>query len=222
TVFACTTIILYIYNLVYRLFKEEELRKTKDPKYHHLNEDLHVEITAFASPSEAHARIAYALTEVRKYLIPDSNDEIRQKQMREIEIMNRTKCDSEDISSEDTIRSSSPSSSLIAMRGLFNNGIGGANSSINSGSSSGSSPSSHSATVGAAGSNSKSGGRKGILPHGAILALNGTPDVTTSKVRVYSILDKIRANSLVTGDASPAPAYVETINLLDKNGYAFP
>ena len=31
-------------------------------------------------------RIAYALTEVRKYLIPDSNDEIRQEQMREMEI----------------------------------------------------------------------------------------------------------------------------------------
>ena len=32
-------------------------------------------------------RIAYALTEVRKYLIPDSNDEIRQTQMREMEII---------------------------------------------------------------------------------------------------------------------------------------
>ena len=46
-----------------------------------------MEITAFAPPSEAHARIAYALTEVRKYLIPDSNDEIRQEQMREMELL---------------------------------------------------------------------------------------------------------------------------------------
>ena len=71
----------------------------------HLAEDLHVEITAFAPPAEAHARIAYALTEVtfsltansdwnckkklqvRKYLIPDSNDEIRQEQMREMELI---------------------------------------------------------------------------------------------------------------------------------------
>ena len=44
--------------------QEEELRKSSDPKYQHLNDDLHVEITAFAPPSEAHARIAYALTEV--------------------------------------------------------------------------------------------------------------------------------------------------------------
>jgi len=55
----------------------------QDPKYHHLSDDLHVEITAFAPPAEAHARLSYALTEVRKYLIPDSNDQIRQLQMKE-------------------------------------------------------------------------------------------------------------------------------------------
>ena len=63
------------------------MRASNDIKYQHLQEELHVEITAFAPPAEAHARIAYALTEVRKYLIPDSNDEIRQEQMREMEIM---------------------------------------------------------------------------------------------------------------------------------------
>ena len=63
------------------------MRSSADPKYQHLQEDLHVEITAFAPPAEAHARIAYALTEVRKYLIPDSNDEIRQEQMREMEMI---------------------------------------------------------------------------------------------------------------------------------------
>ena len=69
------------------VFQEEELRASQDPKYQHLQEDLHVEITAFAPPAEAHARIAFALTEVRKYLIPDSNDEIRQEQMRELEMI---------------------------------------------------------------------------------------------------------------------------------------
>lgn len=49
-------------------------------------DDLHVEITAVAPPAEAHARIAYALAEVRKYLIPDNNDIIRQEQMREMEL----------------------------------------------------------------------------------------------------------------------------------------
>lgn len=67
--------------------KEEELRQSLDPKYAHLSDDLHVEISALGPPAEAHARIAYALAEVRKYLIPDNNDNIRQEQMREMEIM---------------------------------------------------------------------------------------------------------------------------------------
>lgn len=53
-------------------------------------EDLHVEISALGPPAEAYARLAYALAEVRKYLIPDSNDNIRQEQMREMEIMGET------------------------------------------------------------------------------------------------------------------------------------
>ncbi|GLH06040.1 Protein held out wings [Gryllus bimaculatus] len=68
--------------------KEEELRASTDPKYAHFNDDLHVEITAFAPPAEAHARIAYALAEVRKFMVPDYNDEIRQEQMREMQILN--------------------------------------------------------------------------------------------------------------------------------------
>lgn len=64
--------------------KEEELRNSLDPKYAHLSDELHVEISALAPPAEAHARIAYALAEVKKYLIPDTNDMIRQTQMREI------------------------------------------------------------------------------------------------------------------------------------------
>ncbi|CAH0550848.1 unnamed protein product [Brassicogethes aeneus] len=67
--------------------KEEELRNSLDPKYSHLSDDLHVEISALGPPAEAHARVAFALAEVRKYLIPDNNDNIRQEQMREMEIM---------------------------------------------------------------------------------------------------------------------------------------
>ncbi|XP_053697420.1 KH domain-containing, RNA-binding, signal transduction-associated protein 2-like isoform X2 [Sabethes cyaneus] len=64
--------------------KEEELRNGMDPKYAHLNDDLHVEVNANGPPAEVHARIAYAMAELRKYLIPDSNDFIRQEQMREL------------------------------------------------------------------------------------------------------------------------------------------
>ena len=48
-----------------------------------------MEITAFACPAEAYARISLALAEIRKFLIPDSNDQIRQVQMREIRRMKR-------------------------------------------------------------------------------------------------------------------------------------
>lgn len=64
--------------------KEESLRSSLDPKYAHLSDELHVEISALAPPAEAHARIAYALAEVKKYLIPDANDMMRQTQMRDI------------------------------------------------------------------------------------------------------------------------------------------
>lgn len=60
------------------------MRVAADPKYAHLNDDLHVEISAIGPPSECYARVAFALAEVRKYLIPDSNDNIRQEQLREI------------------------------------------------------------------------------------------------------------------------------------------
>lgn len=52
--------------------KEDELRMNGDPRYSHLDEDLHVEISTFAPPAEAHARIAYALAEVRRFLVPVS------------------------------------------------------------------------------------------------------------------------------------------------------
>uniref|UniRef100_A0A1A9VN68 K Homology domain-containing protein n=1 Tax=Glossina austeni TaxID=7395 RepID=A0A1A9VN68_GLOAU len=50
--------------------KEEEMRASGDSRYAHLFEDLHVEISTFAAPAEAHARIAYALAEVRRFLVP--------------------------------------------------------------------------------------------------------------------------------------------------------
>ncbi len=96
------------------VFQEEELRASQDPKYQHLQEDLHVEITAFAPPAEAHARIAFALTEVRKYLIPDSNDEIRQEQMRELEMISVN---------GDSVLDTLKQQSQAAM--LLNQGLGG-------------------------------------------------------------------------------------------------
>ncbi|XP_037918277.1 branchpoint-bridging protein isoform X1 [Hermetia illucens] len=67
--------------------KEEELRASGEPRYAHLSEDLHVEISTFAAPAEAHARIAYALAEVRRFLVPDYHDDIRQEQMWEMQAL---------------------------------------------------------------------------------------------------------------------------------------
>ncbi|XP_068147267.1 RNA-binding protein asd-2 [Drosophila tropicalis] len=70
--------------------KEEELRGSGDNRYAHLFEDLHVEISTFAAPAEAHARIAYALAEVRRFLVPDYHDDIRQEQMWEMQALTST------------------------------------------------------------------------------------------------------------------------------------
>nr|XP_009934487.1 PREDICTED: KH domain-containing, RNA-binding, signal transduction-associated protein 1-like [Opisthocomus hoazin] len=50
--------------------KEEELRKGGDPKYAHLNMDLHVFIEVFGPPCEAYALMAHAMEEVKKFLVP--------------------------------------------------------------------------------------------------------------------------------------------------------
>ncbi|XP_059021542.1 KH domain-containing, RNA-binding, signal transduction-associated protein 3 isoform X3 [Mustela lutreola] len=68
--------------------KEEELRKSGEAKYFHLNDDLHVLIEVFAPPAEAYARMGHALEEIKKFLIPDYNDEIRQAQLQELTYLN--------------------------------------------------------------------------------------------------------------------------------------
>uniref|UniRef100_A0A8C5PPH0 KH RNA binding domain containing, signal transduction associated 3 n=1 Tax=Leptobrachium leishanense TaxID=445787 RepID=A0A8C5PPH0_9ANUR len=68
--------------------KEEELRKSAEAKYFHLNDDLHVLIEVFAPPAEAYARMGHALEEIKKFLIPDYNDEIRQAQLQELTYLN--------------------------------------------------------------------------------------------------------------------------------------
>ncbi|XP_053569186.1 KH domain-containing, RNA-binding, signal transduction-associated protein 3 [Bombina bombina] len=68
--------------------KEEELRTSGEAKYFHLNDDLHVLIEVFAPPAEAYARMGHALEEIKKFLIPDYNDEIRQAQLQELTYLN--------------------------------------------------------------------------------------------------------------------------------------
>ncbi|XP_029962574.1 KH domain-containing, RNA-binding, signal transduction-associated protein 2 [Salarias fasciatus] len=68
--------------------KEEELRNSGEAKYAHLNNDLHVLIEVFAPPGEAYSRMSHALEEIKKFLVPDYNDEIRQEQLRELSLLN--------------------------------------------------------------------------------------------------------------------------------------
>ncbi|XP_068613146.1 KH domain-containing, RNA-binding, signal transduction-associated protein 2-like [Brachionichthys hirsutus] len=68
--------------------KEEELRTSGEAKYAHLSNDLHVLIEVFAPPGEAYSRMSHALEEIKKFLVPDYNDEIRQEQLRELSLLN--------------------------------------------------------------------------------------------------------------------------------------
>lgn len=51
------------------------MRKSGDPKYNHLAEDLHVMVEVFAEAHDAYARMANAMTELAKYMQPDFQDE---------------------------------------------------------------------------------------------------------------------------------------------------
>ncbi|KAI4883648.1 hypothetical protein NFI96_015506 [Prochilodus magdalenae] len=53
--------------------KEEELRKGGEPKYAHLAMELHVYIEVFAPIPECYLRMAHAMDEVKKFLMPVEN-----------------------------------------------------------------------------------------------------------------------------------------------------
>lgn len=48
------------------------MRNSGDPKYTHLEEDLHVLIEVEAPPGQAHARLGLAIEEIKKFLVPVS------------------------------------------------------------------------------------------------------------------------------------------------------
>uniref|UniRef100_A0A4W3K464 KH domain-containing, RNA-binding, signal transduction-associated protein 1 n=1 Tax=Callorhinchus milii TaxID=7868 RepID=A0A4W3K464_CALMI len=72
-----------------RLYQQEdELRKGGEAKYAHLSAELHVLVEVFAPPTEAYSRMYHAMEELKKFLIPDYNDEIRQEQLTELAYLN--------------------------------------------------------------------------------------------------------------------------------------
>lgn len=52
--------------------QEEELRKGGDAKYAHLTMELHVHIEVFAPIPDCYLRMAHAMDEVKKFLMPVS------------------------------------------------------------------------------------------------------------------------------------------------------
>ncbi|GIX68679.1 KH domain-containing, RNA-binding, signal transduction-associated protein 2 [Caerostris darwini] len=60
--------------------KEEELRTNGDPKYAHLNDELHVEVSAYAPPAEAYRRVSVAFVELQRFLVPDNASSFNQRQ----------------------------------------------------------------------------------------------------------------------------------------------
>lgn len=68
--------------------KEEDLRKSGEPKYSHLSMELHVFIEVFAPVPDAYMRMAHAMGEIKKFLSPDMTDDICQEQFREMGYLN--------------------------------------------------------------------------------------------------------------------------------------
>ena len=53
--------------------QEDDLRKEGLAKHAHLNEELHVNIEVYAQATDAYQRLAHAITEVHKYMVPVSD-----------------------------------------------------------------------------------------------------------------------------------------------------
>ncbi|XP_043938598.1 KH domain-containing, RNA-binding, signal transduction-associated protein 1 [Protopterus annectens] len=68
--------------------KEESLRKGGDPKYAHLNMELHVLIEVFGPPIESYIRMSNAMEEVKKFLVPDMVEDLHQDQFLELSYLN--------------------------------------------------------------------------------------------------------------------------------------
>jgi len=54
--------------------KEEESRNSNDPKFHHLHDELHIQVEVLAPPLEGYGRLSAALSELKPLLQPDGND----------------------------------------------------------------------------------------------------------------------------------------------------
>lgn len=68
--------------------KKEELRKNGETGYLYQNDGPHVLSEISGPPAEAYAPVGHAVEEIKKFLIPDYNDVIRQAQIQEVTYLN--------------------------------------------------------------------------------------------------------------------------------------
>jgi protein quaking len=80
--------------------KKEEMNRGK-PNWEHLNEELHVLITVEDSRNRAEVKMARAMDEVKKLLVPapEGEDELKKMQLMELAIINGTYRDSKQVAS---------------------------------------------------------------------------------------------------------------------------
>ncbi|CAI2734242.1 unnamed protein product [Schistosoma spindalis] len=59
--------------------KEKQLLSNGDPKYQHLKQKLHLQVDSLGPPSESCYRLAHALAEVRKIMLPEQTEPTAQQ-----------------------------------------------------------------------------------------------------------------------------------------------
>uniref|UniRef100_A0A914HAG1 K Homology domain-containing protein n=1 Tax=Globodera rostochiensis TaxID=31243 RepID=A0A914HAG1_GLORO len=101
--------------------KKEETNRGK-PNWDHLSEDLHVIIQCEDTPNRAELKIARAVDEVNKLLVPapEGSDDLKKKQLMELAIINGTFRNSNGGTSAGPANCASPSSTAAA---LANKGV---------------------------------------------------------------------------------------------------
>uniref|UniRef100_A0A183C6K8 KH domain-containing protein n=1 Tax=Globodera pallida TaxID=36090 RepID=A0A183C6K8_GLOPA len=102
--------------------KKEETNRGK-PNWEHLSEDLHVIIQCEDTTNRAELKIARAVDEVNKLLVPapEGSDDLKKKQLMELAIINGTFRNSNGGTSAGPANSASPSSTAAAA--LANKGV---------------------------------------------------------------------------------------------------
>ncbi|KAK4475968.1 hypothetical protein MN116_001205 [Schistosoma mekongi] len=70
--------------------KEKQLLSNGDPKYQHLKQKLHLQVDSLGPPSESCYRLAHALAEVRKIMLPEQTEPTAQQWVQQSQALPAT------------------------------------------------------------------------------------------------------------------------------------